>query len=423
MMPPTPAQESRESIKLISCDRSRSRLSTDKPKVGMLFESYLEERHLLEGNTRYILWALERVDRARYQMVLVSPVKSDFFGQVSELQCECVHLPASLNLLPFGGVILKQNLWRRAGVLLSLIYYNLKVYAFLRSRRIDFMHCNNLRSLLLVGLAAKLTGIPVMWWIKAQLENPFLDRLGFFLADRIVFQNQTNRDRCYPRLIRHYADKIGIVQGGVDLREIDQTAERVTQDLKHELNWRADRLNLILLARLTPRKGAHMLLEALLLVREVQPQVALYFVGDDTTPEHQDYLTGLREFISRHQVRDVYFTGWRADCLNILALMDLLVVPSSDEGLPTVILEAMAMGKPVIATKAGGVAEVIRDGENGILLEIGDVQGLAQAIITLAQDPQLRRRLGDRGRQMAFQDYSIDAQIDNLQAIYREMVR
>jgi len=392
------------------------------PKTGMLFETYLDEHHFLEGNTKYILTIFDRIDRDFYQMLFASPIKSNFFNQISKLQCEYIYLPAPRNLLTFGRVILKQNLLRRVGVLLSLLYYNLKVYTFLRTRGIDFIQCHNLRSLFLVGLGAKLASKPVIWWVKGHLENPFLDRLGFQLADRILFLNRTMLDRCYPRLIGRYADKIRILSAGVDLQEIDQAADRDTQCLKGELNWRADRLNLILLARLSPLKGVDLLLEAMLKIRQVQPQVALYLVGDDVTPEYLDYLSGLREFISRHQLNDVYFTGWRADCLRILSLMDILVQPSRQEGVPGAILEAMAMRKPVVATRVGGIQEVVSHGESGLLVEAEDVHGLAQAIILLAQDPQLRRRLGERGRQIAFHDYSIDAQMDKLQAIYREIV-
>jgi glycosyltransferase involved in cell wall biosynthesis len=348
-------------------------------------------------------------------------VQTDFFRHITELQGECVYLPGPQNLQLFGGVILKQSLWGRLSVFLSLLQYNFKVYQFLRRRRVDFIQCHSLRALLTVGLAAKLADKPIMWWIKSHLGNPFLDRLGFRLADRIVFQNQINRDRLYPRLVRRYAGKIKILQEGINLEEIDQADKNVTQAFKQELNWRPDRLNLIMLAHLTPRKGAHVLLEAMVRVQKAIPQVALYFVGDDASEMYRDYHAELKEFISRHHLRDIYFTGWRRDRLSILALMDILVHPSSDEGVPGAILESMAMGKPVIATRVGGIPGLIHDGENGILLEWGDAQGLAQAIITLAQDPGLRRRLGARGREVARKDYSNETQLANLQAIYGEL--
>jgi glycosyltransferase involved in cell wall biosynthesis len=391
------------------------------PKQGMLFEPYLEKHQLLEGNTRKIIRVFRWVNRDLYRLLLVSPGETDFFDHIKELQGECVHLPAPSILLSFGGAILKQNLWGCLKVLLSLIYYNLKICHFLRRRRIDFVQCHSLRALLTAGLGAKLAGRPVMWWVKSQLGNPFLDRLAFRLADRIVFQNRANRDRLYPHLVRRYADKIRILREGIDLQEVEQGAREVTPALKQELKWRPDRLNLIMLARLTPRKGVHVLLEAMVRVQQALPQVALYLVGDDATPEHLNYMAGLKEFMTRHQLRNIFFTGWRADRLSILALMDVLVVASSDEGLPTAILEAMALAKPVIATRAGGIPELVRDGENGILVEIGEAQGLAQAIITLAHDPQLRRRLGARGRQTVVNDYSLEAQIANLEAIYREL--
>ena len=395
-------------------------IKTDLPKTGMLFEPYLEKNQTLEGNTWKIIHVFSLVDKKRYRLILVAPRQSDFFRYITELQGECVNLPAPRNLLHFGGVILKQNLWGRMGVLLSLLYYNIKVYDFLRRRRIDFIQCHSIRSLLVVGLAGKLAGKPIIWWIKGTLDNPLLDRLGFRLADRIVFQNQANRDRLYPDLVRRYAKKIRLLQEGIDLQQIEQGANGVTETLKQELNWRPGRLNLIMLARLTRIKGVHVLLEAMVQVQQALPDVALYLVGDDSLPEHQDYMAGLKEFISRHQLRNIYFTGWRADRLSILALMNILVQASLTEGVPGAILEAMAMGKPIIATRVGGIPGLIHDGENGLLLEPGDAQGLAQAIITLAHDPLLRQRLGDRGRQMA-KIFSLEAHIANLQAIFDEL--
>lgn len=391
------------------------------PKTGILFEPYLEKNQLLEGNTIKIVQVFKWINRDLYRLVLVSPGETNFFDRIKALQAECVYLPAAPNLLPFGGVILKQGLWGRLGVLLSLLYYNLKFYHFLRRRQVDFVQCHSLRALLTVGLGAKLAGRPIMWWVKSQLGNPFLDRLGFGLADRIVFQNRANRDRCYPHLVHRFADKIRILPEGIDLKEMEQGAGGINLALKQELKWSPNRLNLIMLARLTPRKGVHVLLEAMIMVQQALPEVALYLVGDDATLEHLDYLSGLKEFISRHQLRNVYFTGWRADRLNILALMDILVVASSDEGVPTVIMEAMAMGKPVIATRVGGNPELVRDGENGILLDPGDAPGLARTIINLGSDPSLQHRLGARGRQIVQRDYRLEVQINNLEAIYGEL--
>jgi glycosyltransferase involved in cell wall biosynthesis len=240
------------------------------------------------------------------------------------------------------------------------------------------------------------------------------------LADRIVFQNEANRDRLYPDLVRRYANKIRMLREGIDLQQVEQGANGVTQTLKQEIKWRPGRLNLIMLSRLTHLKGSHVLLEAMVQVQQALPDVAVYLVGDDSLPEHLDYVAGLKEFISRHQLRHIYFTGWRADRLSILALMDILVQASSAEGVPGAILEAMAMGKPVIATRVGGIPGLVQDGENGLLLEPGDAQGLAQAIITLAHDPQLRQRLGARSQQMA-QKFSLEAFGANLQAIYGEL--
>lgn len=391
------------------------------PKIVMLFETYLEEHQNLEGNTWKIIRLFTLVNRDLYKLFLVSPVQSDFFRQITKLQGESICLPASKNLMVFGGVILKQNLLSRLKMVLNLVYYNVKMYRYLRRRRVDVVKCHNLRSLLMVGLAAKAAGKPLIWYVKSQLENPFLDRLGFGLADRIVFQNRFNRDRCYPRLVRRQADRIRILQEGLVLEDVDHCAQSVNQALKEELNWQPDRLNLIMLARLTPRKGAHVLLQAMVTVQQELPHVALYLVGDDATPDHLDYLRELKEYPVTHRLHNIYFTGWREDRLEILSLMDILVMPSSDEGLPGAILEAMALRKPVVATRVGGIPEVVLDEENGLLVESGDVQGLARAILRLARAPQLRQQLGARARKIVQEDYSMERHIANLEAIYQEM--
>jgi glycosyltransferase involved in cell wall biosynthesis len=119
----------------------------------------------------------------------------------------------------------------------------------------------------------------------------------------------------------------------------------------------------------------------------------------------------------------VRFLGYQAEVAPILAASDLLVLPSRAEGLPVVLLEAMALARPVIAARVGGVPEVIRDGENGLLVAPGAPNELADRVLGLLADPAAAERLGNAGRRQVVQRYSPDMAARRLAAVYRAVLQ
>jgi glycosyltransferase involved in cell wall biosynthesis len=394
-----------------------------RPHKIMIFEPYLSNINHLEGNTRHILYLFQFLDRNSFEPFLVSPVSSDFFAHLAPLDGRAYHLPAPASLNVFGGAILRRSLAGRLGMLLALAQYNDKVLNFLRRHRPDIIQCHNLRALLMVGLAARLARIPVIWCVKGLLDNPWLDRLGFVLADRILFQNQANRDNRYPRLIKHYAGKIRILPNGVDLTAVTAAARKLCPTLVQELDLKTENFNIIFLGRVSLAKGVLCLLKAMATVQAAVPSAALYFVGDTSGAEGQECLNHLQSSMHRPGLRNLHVTGWRPDCYEILARMDLLVLPSLSEGVPKVIIEAMALGKPVVATRIGGIPELVQEGKTGLLVAPGDSADLAQAIIALAQDAELRHRMGAQARRVALRKYSIQDNLAGLAKIYQELLR
>jgi glycosyltransferase involved in cell wall biosynthesis len=118
----------------------------------------------------------------------------------------------------------------------------------------------------------------------------------------------------------------------------------------------------------------------------------------------------------------VLFTGHRDDARALLAEADVVALPSWTEGLPLAVLEAMTQARPVVATLVGGTAEVVVDGETGLLVPPRDPEALAQAIERLLADPTLRRRLGEAGRRRVEERFSLDAMTRRVLAIYDEVV-
>jgi glycosyltransferase involved in cell wall biosynthesis len=114
----------------------------------------------------------------------------------------------------------------------------------------------------------------------------------------------------------------------------------------------------------------------------------------------------------------VQLLGERRDVAVILALSDLFVLPSRWEGMPNAVLEAMAAGLPVLATRVDGTLDVVRDGETGILVPPGDDRALAAALLAIGRDPARRRSLGAAGRRRTEEAFSIDRFVDGFERLY-----
>jgi glycosyltransferase involved in cell wall biosynthesis len=121
-------------------------------------------------------------------------------------------------------------------------------------------------------------------------------------------------------------------------------------------------------------------------------------------------------------VRDCLFTGYQEDVGPFFAAFDVFVLPSANEGTPVTAIEALASGCPVVATRVGGVPDVVQDGEDGILIDPGSPEQLANALVLLAGDPELRARMGAAGRTRTMPRYAVSRLIDDVDALYRELL-
>lgn len=144
-----------------------------------------------------------------------------------------------------------------------------------------------------------------------------------------------------------------------------------------------------LIGRLVPEKGGHVFLRAVSLVRAVVPQARFVVVGDGPlrdTLEQRAASLGVADVVD--------FVGFRSDVRELMCALDVLAVPSLSDGSPLVVLEAMATGVPVVASETGGLPDLVRPGENGLLVRPGDAEDLARAIVSLLLDPEGACQLG-----------------------------
>jgi len=240
-----------------------------------------------------------------------------------------------------------------------------------------------------------------------------IERLTAAMVDRMVALTEGER-RDYGAFSVANPNKMVTIHSGV---KIDQfmKAKGNGQEKKGSLGLNTNVLVVGTIGWLLPIKGPMYLLKAMAEVWQSHPDIQLVYVGKG------DLERELKGEVYRTGVSDkVRFLGWRDDIPEILQILDIFVLPSLNEGMGRVLVEAMASGKPIVASKVGGIPDLVKHGHNGFLVAPGDANGLSLAIKKLIEDEQLRLEMGARGRTMA-RDYGVEEMIKKIDDLYTSL--
>ncbi len=205
-------------------------------------------------------------------------------------------------------------------------------------------------------------------------------------------------------------DRISLVPNGV---RVNRIARRERDAVQRELGLSsADRV-IGTVGRLERAKGLGYLLQAIEKLLPAWPQIKCVIVGDGRLAVQ------LREFVASHGLHDhVLFTGFRSDVPRLLEAFDVFALPSLTEGIPIALLEACAYARPIVASRVGGVPEVISDGRSGRLVDAGDVTGLADAIDALLRDESVARWMGQQAAAEVATRYSMTNMVNGTWQAY-----
>lgn len=207
-------------------------------------------------------------------------------------------------------------------------------------------------------------------------------------------------------------DKLYLVYNGIDLNRFSPEKVVPLQELEEY-----SRPIIVMVAQMLPHKGHRYLLRSMKRIWENTPNPTLVLVGDG--PER----TVLeREFESEVSENKLLFMGLRRDIPSILAACDIFVLSSLREGFPVAIIEAMAMGLPVIASNIAGVPELIDSGSNGFLVQPGDVDELSLSLLEVISNIDLAKSMGIQGRRIARREYSIERMVSEYHSLYQKTI-
>jgi glycosyltransferase involved in cell wall biosynthesis len=213
------------------------------------------------------------------------------------------------------------------------------------------------------------------------------------------------------------AEKFTIIRLGIELEQRVGAQPGAREHIRRLLGIAPDRFVVGWIGRMTAVKRTDDILLAMKLLRDGGVDACLCLVGDG--PDREDVERYAHEL---GVVKSCFFLGYQDDVAPYYAAFDALVLPSANEGTPVSAIEALAGGRPVVATRVGGVPDVVRDRVDGFLVNAEDVEALAERLGRLAADPGLARRMGEAGRERVLSRYSVERLVDDVDVLYRRLL-
>jgi len=352
------------------------------------------------GAEKKLLELTKRLDKKRFRTVICC------LGLNEQIKKEFEMLGAKVVILPRG---------KRFD--LNMI---LKVIQLIRRERIDIVMTVLFYADIIGSFAGKLAGVKVIffwetisapeWLIKRRF---WLYRIAVRFCNRVIAVSRATAKFVEERR-KVSSNKIKIIPYGVDINLFTMGDGLA---VRKELGIAAEDPVIGTIARLHPQKGHIYLIQAAERIVLKFPNARFVLVGNGE----------LRQFIEnevkvKHLDKHFFFLGFRSDVAQLLKSFDVFVLPSLYEGMPNAILEAMASGKPVVATAVDGSKEIIINGETGLLVPAKNAERLAEAVLYLLENRKAARELGQKGRNRVETLFSLEKQIEGFEKLYQHLL-
>ena len=370
---------------------------SDKRPLRLLFAI----DNLRHGGAQKVLRAiLSRLDRDRVEAsIWCLGGTSAIEAWYTELGVQVIRYPTWQMLCGIGLLRMWVRLLVSRPALVQTFLFHADVFGRLLSR---------MAFVPVVVSSVRATNRRKAWW------QFLLDRLTASMADRVIAVSNATREFA----IEHEgvsAERTAVIANGIDVDRYVPGEGR--DEARAELGYGPEHVVVGTIGRLHEQKGHVYLIDALERLSASHPELRAFIVG------YGPLESSLNERIQRLGLADrVRLLGYRTDTARLLAAMDVFVLPSLWEGMPNALLEAMAMGLPVVATGVDGNLDLVADGETGMLIPAGDAEALASAIQCLARDADRAREMGSRGRERAAQQFSLERAIESYLRLYERHI-
>jgi glycosyltransferase involved in cell wall biosynthesis len=377
---------------------------------NILFVSHSAE---LNGAEQMLVQTLKKIDRQKFRPFLVIPKPGPVGDGAKRIDVETFVVPMK------WWITEKSKVWKQPFAWLFNIKSIFQISKLIRERKINLVFSNS--AVASSGaVAAKREGIPHVWSIHEILGGR--DRLLYFLfgsrplvwlihgLSRKVIANSSATQSAFQKYKR-----VCIIYNGIELEE-EKPIRR--DDLKQEFGLNQGDRVLGIVGKIYEEKGQREVILATASLLPNLPNLKLLIVG--AVKDKRYYLKLQKIVREQHLENRVVFTGFRKDIFDVLRLMDLLVVASRVDSFGRIIIDAMAVGVPVLALKSGGLPEVITAGENGFLVERQEPAAIADAIRNILQSPAKTASAVEAGFATVRERFSLKKQVEKVESILEE---
>lgn len=366
------------------------------------------------GAEKCLLTLVMSLDPMRFEPIVALPSMGPLKKKLEEAGVRCVVLPLEWWIFTEKGLAsCEKDLLQRAYDVAELIY----------KEKIDVLHTNT--SVLVEGaIAARIAGKPHVWHLHEILEGhpslkPFLP---LYLVHRFFDLFSESVVVVSEALARSVSEdmapgKVRIINNGIDAPIV---AQSVRASVRKKLGIPEEGVIVCTVGHILKEKGPLNFVEAAIKILKERDDVWFISVGGIGDSE---LYKGLEERIAEEQSRKarIRFLGYRSDVQNIMSAIDIYVVSSETESFSLSALEAMAAGKPIVATKCGGPEEILVDGQTGLLVPVNDSDKMAKAVLSLINNSQERQKMGMLGKARFDSHYSAQRYCNNFEELYSSL--
>jgi glycosyltransferase involved in cell wall biosynthesis len=358
------------------------------------------------GAEKILYYTVTGLDSTKYSISLCSLKER---GEIAKELEKCGVQIHCLRMVNKEGVI---------GWLSSIITL-FRLFSYLRKLRPTIVHSFLFRANILARIAGYLTGVPIIISSIRVMGGEkeffhFLERMTSFVVDRYVTVSESVKGYIIQKS-KIPVEKVSVIYNGVNIKNCDSLQ---VQNVKLSFSREAGNIILMTVGRLHKQKGHYYLIHAISKVKKEVLKIRLLIIGEGEEEKN------LKNLVKSLDLTDqIIFTGLKYDVENILPIAELFILPSLWEGMPNAVLEAMATGKPVVATEVGGIPELVIHGETGLLVPPKDSDALASAIIDLLQDKLKAKKMGEVGRIRVEEHFNISKTVEKTESLYQELLK
>ncbi len=376
------------------------------------------------GSAQNTYLSLLGLRKKNYQLSLVSGLSLESEMKHEEIKAK----EKDIQILKSEGIEFTQcpSLLRRINIIKDLKAF-FDIWRIIKKYNPLIVHTHSSKAGLTGRLAAKLAGAPIIvhtphGHVFFGYFGPFktklfiiFEKLASRITDKIVaLTNREKKDHILFKIAEE--DKFSVIYSGIELNILKESSSEEKQNLKKELGIPENSLIVGTAGRLVPVKGPEFLVKASKYIISKYPDTYFMFTGDG--PLEQDLK---RKALEMGISDNIIFLGWRDDLVKIISIYDIFVLPSLNEGMGRVLVEAMALGKSIIASNVGGIPDLVIHGKNGFLVPPKNPKELAKYIQVLLEDKDKREKMGLAGKEMAY-NFTSERMVEKIANLYKKLL-